>query len=172
MGSQRNGGRGAAAERTGPLPPAQAERPRSARAGVRRGYHAAVPATPDDWRTLKVGDRVRIVRMPTGVDEPGYTFHPDSRRLYERLIDRCRRGRSLRVFEICEHGLPWVQHRYRDEDGVRHHEWLALNDDSWVRVKPRAKPPHAPARHSVTSTAKPGSRTEGAASPSSYAASR
>ena len=40
----------------------------------------------EPWRELRLGDCVRIVRLPSGVDEPGYTFLPPTRRLYERLI--------------------------------------------------------------------------------------
>ena len=28
----------------------------------------------EPWAGLAVGDRVRFVRMPSGVDAPGYTF--------------------------------------------------------------------------------------------------
>jgi hypothetical protein len=89
----------------------------------------------NDWRKLRIGDRVRIVRMPSGVDEPGYTFHPDTRRLYEMLIAR---RRSVRVFR-WELGMPWIHCRFRANDGFWEYHSLAINDDSWVRVKPRRK---------------------------------
>ncbi len=84
------------------------------------------------WRRLRVGDRIRIVRMPSDADTPGNTFLPETRRLYKKLIAR---GRSLRIYMIDEYGLPWVRCRFRRKNGSWEHHWLAVNDDSWVRVK-------------------------------------
>ena len=90
----------------------------------------------EPWRRLRVGDRVRIVRLPTGIDAPGYFLHPETRQLYLRLIAG---RRSHRIVEIDEWGLPWIHSKQRDS----RHGWiyhsLALNDDSWVRVRRRAK---------------------------------
>ncbi len=83
---------------------------------------------------MRVGDRVRIVRLPPGCDEPGYTFHRDTRRLYKRLIAR---RRSLRVAKIDEYGVPWVHSRFRLKDGRIEYHSLSLNDDTWVKVRPR-----------------------------------
>lgn len=88
----------------------------------------------EPWRDLQVGDRVRIVRLPIGVDEPGYTFHDCTRKLYRNLIAR---GRSVRVCRIDDWGLPWIRCRFRRKDGRWEHHSLAIADDSWVRVKPR-----------------------------------
>ncbi len=85
----------------------------------------------EPWRELRVGDRVRVVRMPSGIDAPGYVFHRATRHLYQRLIDR---RRSSRVFEVDERGLPWMRCRFRGKDGSWVYHWLAINDDSWVRV--------------------------------------
>jgi hypothetical protein len=90
----------------------------------------------EDWRDLRVGDRVRIVRMPSDADAPGITFHAETRRLYKRLIAR---RRSVRVFEIDEWGLPWIRCRFRLKDGRWEYHWLAINDDSWIRVKCRSQ---------------------------------
>jgi len=90
----------------------------------------------EPWQELKVGDRVRIVRMPSGIDEPGYTFHKCTRRLYEKLIER---GRPQRIFFVDDWGLPWISCRFRMKNGKWEYHALALNDDSWVRVKPRRK---------------------------------
>ncbi len=88
----------------------------------------------EPWRSLRVGDRIRIIRMPSGVDEPGYTFHRDTRSLYKRLIAR---GRSLRICEIDAWGLPWIRCKFHRKDGRWEYHSLAVNDDSWVRVKHR-----------------------------------
>jgi hypothetical protein len=80
-----------------------------------------------------VGDRVRIVRLPSIWDRPDYRVDPSTQRLYRRLIAR---KRSMRVFWIDEFDQPWIQGRHRDKS-----TWwtLAISDDSWVRVKRRAK---------------------------------
>ena len=57
--------------------------------------------TDEPWQQLRVGDRIRIVRLPSGVDAPGYTFH------------RIARRRSLRICEIDSSGLPWVECRFK-----------------------------------------------------------
>ena len=88
----------------------------------------------DDWRSLRVGDLVRFVRMPSGVNAPGYTFHASTRRLYKRLIARRRRAR---VFRVDAWGLPWIRARFKRKDGRWEHHSLAINDDSWVRVRRR-----------------------------------
>jgi hypothetical protein len=84
------------------------------------------------WRDLRVGDLIRFVRLPSGEDAPGYTFLPCTRRLYERLIAR---RRPSRVFKIDEWGLPWIHCRFRRRNGRWEYRWLAVNDDSWVKVK-------------------------------------
>jgi hypothetical protein len=86
----------------------------------------------EEWRKLKVGDRVRVVRMPSGVDEPGYTFHRDTRKLYKRLIAR---GYTQRISKIDPRGVPWIECRFRLPDGRWEYHSLALNDDLWVLVK-------------------------------------
>jgi hypothetical protein len=91
----------------------------------------------EPWRELRVGDLVRIVRMPSGVDALGYTFHPETRSLYKRLIAR---RRPVRVYRIAEDKLPWIRCRFQIRDGRWEHHWLAINDDSWVRVIHRRKP--------------------------------
>jgi hypothetical protein len=87
-----------------------------------------------DWKQLRVGDRIRIVRMPSDADVPGITFHRDTRRLYKMLIAR---NRPLRIAWIDENGLPWIQCRFRRKDERLEYHSLAVNDDSWVRVLPR-----------------------------------
>lgn len=105
--------------------------PRSRQSNDRRSPKLSAA---DDWKNLRVGERVRIVRMPSGVDAPGYTFHAETRWLYERLIAR---GRSHRIAGIDDWGLPFILVRFLDERPVWH--FLELNDDSWVRVKPRRR---------------------------------
>jgi len=92
----------------------------------------------EPWAGLAVGDRVRFVRMPSGVDAPGYTFPLCTRRLYEKLIAR---GRSVRVYEIDKHGYPWIACKFRRWNGRWHYHSLMIYDDSWVQVRRRAEGP-------------------------------
>src|SRR4051812_19665794 len=84
----------------------------------------------EPWQSLRVGELVRIVRIP-GHSVLGYHLHRDTRRLYKRLIDR---KRPVRVYEIDKDGLPWIKCRFRYKNGRWDYHFLAINDDSWVRV--------------------------------------
>ena len=88
----------------------------------------------ENWRKLRVGDRVRFVHMPTEFCRPGYSVHRDTRRTYKRLIER---GRSVRVYKIDAWRLPWVRCQFRLKDGRIEYHYLAINHDGWVSVKPR-----------------------------------
>jgi len=83
----------------------------------------------DRWNTLRVGDRIRFVRMPWDADASGYLFHKYIRRLYEKLIAR---GRPQRIHHIDEYGSPWIVCRFPRRDGRWEHHWLSVRDDSWV----------------------------------------
>ena len=90
----------------------------------------------EDWRKLRVGDRIRIVRMPSVAALDGYVFPRMTRRLYRLLIAR---KRPLRVYKIDEPWrLPWIKCKFRTKKGRWEYHCLAVNDDSWVRVKSRA----------------------------------
>ena len=98
------------------------------------GEDGVGPAQVATWRDLRVGDRIRIVRMPSGFDRPDYFVHPDTRRLYARLIER---GYSQRVARVDGDGLPWIECRFRLPDERWEYHSLAVNDDSWVLVRPK-----------------------------------
>jgi hypothetical protein len=88
----------------------------------------------DDWRKLRVGDRVRFVNMPTEFARPGYFVHRDTLRVYRRLIER---SRTVRVAYFDDWKLPWIRCQFRGKDGrIEYHE-LAINHDGWVLVKSR-----------------------------------
>jgi hypothetical protein len=89
----------------------------------------------DDYRKLRVNDRIRLVHMPTEFSRPGFFVHRDERRAYRRLIER---GRSLRVFKIDEWGLPWVHFKFRLKNGRFEYHWLLINHDGWVKVRRRS----------------------------------
>ena len=86
------------------------------------------------WSALKIGDGVRFVRLPTFDGKPGGGLHAETRRAYQRLI---KNRRSYRVYNVDADGLPWVSFRFRRKNGSWEHHWLAINDDSWVRVRKR-----------------------------------
>jgi hypothetical protein len=98
----------------------------------RRGFR--MRRTKDNWRSLRVGDRVRFVRVPSFQGVVGGGLLPETLRLYKKLIAR---GTPQRVFQLDEYGLPWIACRFRRKNGKWEHHWLAINDDSWVLVKSR-----------------------------------
>lgn len=96
---------------------------------------ATIANMSEAWRKLRVGDRIRIVKLPSGIDAPGYCFPAMTRRLYKQLIAR---KRSVRVYEIFD-GLPWISCRFPLKNGRWSYHALAVNDDSWVLVRHRKR---------------------------------
>lgn len=86
---------------------------------------------------LRVGDRIRIVREP-GVSSADYYIHPDTARVFKKLI---RRNRPVRIYKIDEYGQPWYVCKFRKPNGRFELHYLAvLNGESnWVRVQARKK---------------------------------
>ena len=82
--------------------------------------------------SLRVGDRVRIVRLPPAWDNPQYHVPAPTRRLFRKLMDR---GRPLRVREVDERGEAWVWCRFRGKNGRIEHHGITIDDGCWVRVK-------------------------------------
>jgi len=82
-------------------------------------------------RHLKVGDRVLIIGIP-GQGRPNYYLHPDTRRVYKKLI---KRNRPVRIKTIDEFG-PWYECRFRRNNGT--YEVHSLNiideDENWIGV--------------------------------------
>lgn len=89
---------------------------------------------PNLWRSFRVGDRIRLVEYPREFLRPGYLIFPETVRVYKKLL---KRKSPLRICEIDEWNLPWVQFRFRRRSGA--YEWhsLAVNHDGFVRVKSR-----------------------------------
>jgi hypothetical protein len=87
------------------------------------------------WKRLKVGDRVRLVHVPTEFSRPGYLIHRDTLRAYRRVIER---RRSQRNFEIDAAGVPWISFRFKMKNGRWEHHRLAVNHDGLVLVRARA----------------------------------
>ena len=85
-------------------------------------------------RQLRIGDEVRFVQMPSDAEWPEVRFAPETKRLYKRLIAR---RRPSRIAEFDEWRIPWIHYRFRGRNGRWEYHSLAVNDDSWVRVKKR-----------------------------------
>jgi hypothetical protein len=87
---------------------------------------------------LKIGDRIRIIGVP-GDCIPDYYIHPDTVRIFKKLIAR---KRSLRIRSIDEHGQPWYECKFKNRDGTW--EWHSLavgeGENNWVPVTRRMKP--------------------------------
>ena len=88
----------------------------------------------DDWRELRVGDRVRPVADPPEWELPGYHLPAETRDLWRLLVDR---GRPLRIDEVDAWGAPWVRCRVRRPGGGWEHHSLAITEGGWVRVGSR-----------------------------------
>lgn len=87
----------------------------------------------NDWRKLKPGDIIRIVRFPSQLSEPHYhngeweeTFS-----LYHELISS---QEALLITAIDEHGRPLIEYESMDKDGTMVSHALAMDDDSWERA--------------------------------------
>lgn len=62
------------------------------------------------------------------------TLHRETRQLYRRLMSR---KRPLVIYEVDKDGLPWIKCQFLRKTGGWEYHYLAVNDDSWVRVKAR-----------------------------------
>jgi hypothetical protein len=71
----------------------------------------------DPWRALRVGDRVRIVRLPGDFDRPGYHVTEETVAAYCSLVET---GRVLTIAEIDEFGRPWTEGFEADDSWERY----------------------------------------------------
>lgn len=85
--------------------------------------------------TLRVGDRVQVVRLPPMWSSPGFRVPADTRRVYDLMISR---RRPVRIKEVDDIGA-WVHLCVPDHRGriIRH--YITLDDGCWVRVPPRKR---------------------------------
>ncbi len=91
---------------------------------------------PELWRSLRVGDRVRLVEYPPEFLQPGSCIFPETIRVYKKLL---KRKASLRIREIDEYGSPWIACRFRRRNGMYEWHFLSLNHDGIVKVKSRKR---------------------------------
>ncbi len=93
---------------------------------------------PGLWKTLRVGDRVRMIEIPTpsGTFRDWQPLHRDTKRAYSYLL---RRKSPLVVFMIDEYGYPWVSFQMRGKSGRRETHTMMLNHGGLVAVKGRRR---------------------------------
>jgi len=87
---------------------------------------------------LEVGDRVRLVHLPTEYLPP-HTLHRETRRLYKRLLAR---RRSVRVCKIDELGMPWIKCQFRRKNGQWEYHYLLIGTESGLDASKAAKEVH------------------------------
>jgi len=92
-----------------------------------------------DWNSLRVGDHIRFVSMPTAFSREN--CHSETLDAYRVLIAR---RRPVRVYRLDDLNMPWIRFRERDADGVWVHHDLLINHDGWVRVRTRTQTGEAP----------------------------
>jgi hypothetical protein len=90
---------------------------------------------PELWRRLRVGDRIRLLRLPTDFFD-WRSLHRETKEAYRYLLNR---RTPLRVFQIDEYGFPWVEFQFRDKSGKMRHDWMAMNHGGIAIVKARTK---------------------------------
>ena len=83
------------------------------------------------WRELKVGDRIRLVHMPTEFERPGYRLQDCTRIVYQHLIDT---RRILVVEKIDKWSCPWTESFILVRNGTEEHHWIMINHDGLERV--------------------------------------
>src|SRR5207244_3200192 len=52
------------------------------------------------------GPRKKCLETSSDASTPGYTFLPDTRRVYEIMIAR---GRPVRIYKVDKWALPWIR---------------------------------------------------------------
>lgn len=127
--------RNAEGARTLGLPPKECNRRRGPRAGVSAACHKALYTSLMQPRALRIGDRVRIVRLPPMWSTPGYRVPASTRRVYQLMISR---RRTVRIDNVDDWGA-WVQVLIRGKRGLEHHH-ITPDDGCLVRVWSRRIP--------------------------------
>lgn len=83
------------------------------------------------WETLQVGDLVLLVTLPPEFHTPGYYIHKDTLRVYKLILGR---NKPLRIKEVDEDGIPWVEVREKRRGKTFYHS-LAFNHDGLKLVE-------------------------------------
>jgi hypothetical protein len=85
---------------------------------------------------LKVGDLVRITDV-AGNGAKDYYLHPETRRVYKKIIAR---NRPVRINRIA-YGEPWYTVGFKRKDGSWEWHDLSVNDsdNNWEKVGAKRK---------------------------------
>ncbi len=85
------------------------------------------------WRTLQIGDRVRIAHVPLEFSSApeSYRLDPETEELYLHLA---KEAAVLTVTEIDDWGVPWIDYLWVRPTGTVEHHSLGLNHDGLERV--------------------------------------
>ncbi|WP_146602042.1 hypothetical protein [Novipirellula aureliae] len=89
--------------------------------------HSEAPS----WKDLKIGDRIRIVKIPSVFAESHY-HNGDWDETFALYRDLILRNMVVTVCEIDGAGRPWIEFDSLDADGNIASNSLAVDDDSWV----------------------------------------
>ena len=79
-------------------------------------------ASTNRWRSLRVGDNIRISEMPDEV----WAAHGETKAQFEYLLHN---RLVVKVTQIDDEGYPWIGYTRLSEDGVTIHEYLLINHD-------------------------------------------
>ncbi len=88
---------------------------------------------PDLWRSLRVGDRIRLVEIPLDFLD-WKSLQLETKQAYKYLLKR--RG-PVTVYEIDECGMPWVKFQFRGRNGRVRHDYMAMTHGGIVLVARR-----------------------------------
>jgi hypothetical protein len=93
---------------------------------------------PELWRQLRVGDRIRLVRLPTDFFVWPSLWR-ETKDAYRYLLNR---RSPVTVFQIDEYGYPWVAFQFRNKRGKMGYHWMAMNHGgiAIVKSKPEVTP--------------------------------
>ena len=94
----------------------------------------------ENWRTLKAGDRIRLLCVPEGdlqqrerelrqgIEQAGLTANT-----LERII----RLDPVVVIDRVEYDMPWFDYEFVGEDGFNEYGTIGIcEDESWERLNP------------------------------------
>ena len=89
-----------------------------------------------DRTKLKIGDRIRLLRVPAGdleqrkrelrerVEDAGWTADTIERILVQDPV--------VSISSIDEYGLPWFEYELKTADGkIEYHSLAIMEDESW-----------------------------------------
>jgi hypothetical protein len=84
-------------------------------------------ASPARWRSLRVGDHIRITALPGEIWAP----HGETRSLFDHLIAN---SVPVTVIRVDDDGYPWVEYSFQESDGLRVWEYLLIKHDDFELI--------------------------------------